>query len=84
VNGANEVNLMQLTFSAGAGGSLQIGEPRKIMHFQSRVILPQNNQFAYSPHPDGKRFLVNVRPIDASSEINVITNWQKLSGSAKP
>jgi Tol biopolymer transport system component len=84
VNGAVEVNLMQVTFSAGTGGSPQIGEPRKIMQFPSRVILPQNNLFAYSPHPDGKRFLVNVRSLDASSEINLITNWQKLSGSAKP
>jgi eukaryotic-like serine/threonine-protein kinase len=84
VNGAFEVNLMEVSFQAAASGVPEIGSPRKIMHFQSRVILPENNQFAYMPHPDGKRFLVNMRVSDAKPEINVITNWLKLTSPGKP
>jgi hypothetical protein len=78
------VNLMEMMFQVGVKAAPQLGVPKKIMSFQSRVILPQNNQFAYSLHPDGKRFLVNIRPSDANPEINVITNWQKLAVSGKP
>ncbi len=83
VNGAFEVNLMEVSFEAATGGAPGIGTPRKIMHFQSRVIQPRNNQFAYIPHPDGKRFLVNLGASDAAPEINVITNWRKLAAARK-
>ena len=83
LNGAFEVNLMEVSFQIAAGGAPTIGSPRKIMHFPSRVILPQNNQFAYIPHPDGKRFLVNLRASDGNPEINVITNWRKLGAARK-
>jgi hypothetical protein len=40
--------------------------------------------FQYSPHPDGKRFLINVNTVPPNPEIGVITNWQRLaSGSGK-
>ena len=83
VNGANEVILMEVTIKAVLGGILQFSSPTKIVNFQSRIMLPQNSQFAYSPHPDGKRFLVNVREADASPEIHVITHWQSLAVSGK-
>ena len=84
VNGGNEVNLMGVTIRAVAGGTLRFSAPEKIANFRSRVLFPYNNQFAYSPHPDGKRFLVNVRDSDGSPEVNVITNWQSLANSGKP
>ena len=84
VNGGNEMNLMETRIEPIVGGTLQFSAPKKIAHFRSRVMLPQNNQFAYSPHPDGKRFLVNVRESDGSPEVNVITNWQRLASSGKP
>ena len=84
VNGGNEMNLMETRIEPIVGGTLQFSAPKKIANFRSRVILPQNNQFAYSPHPDGKRFLVNVRESDGSPEVNVITNWQRVARSGKP
>ena len=84
VNGGNEMNLMETRIEPIVGGTLQFSAPKKIANFRSRVVLPQNNQFAYSPHPDGKRFLINVRESDGSPEVNVITNWQRLVSSGKP
>ncbi len=83
VNGANEVNLMSVTFQESPGGAPQLGPPVKLFSFQSRVMFPRNNQFSYASHPDGKRFLLNVRPSSTSTEVNVITNWQSLGRSAK-
>ncbi len=84
VNGGNEMNLMVSRIEPIVGGTLQFSAPKKIANFRSRVILPQNNQFAYSPHPDGKRFLVDVRESDGSPEVNVITNWQRLARLGRP
>jgi Tol biopolymer transport system component len=84
VNGGSEMNLVETRMEPIAGGTLQFSAPKKIANFRSRVILPQNNQFAYSPHPHGKRFLVNVRESDGSPEVNVITNWHRLASSGKP
>jgi len=84
VNGGNEMNLMETRIEPIVDGAPQFSAPKKIGNFRSRVILPQNNQFAYSPHPDGKRFLVNLRALDGNPEINVITNWQRLPGPGRP
>ena len=81
---SNGSNLMEVVIRAAVGGTPQFDTPRKIMTFRGRSIVPQNNSFAYSPHPDGKRFLVNVIATDAAPEINVITNWQGLAGTRKP
>jgi hypothetical protein len=33
--------------------------------------------FSYSPHPDGKRVLVNSLIDEGEPTINLITNWHK-------
>ena len=44
------------------------------------TIVAQSNAFSYSPHPDGKRFLVNALAEDEQPVVNVITNWHKAVG----
>jgi hypothetical protein len=51
--------------------------PTKLFDVRAGLIVAQSNTFAYSPHPDGKRFLVNALAEDEQPVVNVITNWQK-------
>jgi serine/threonine protein kinase len=78
--------LMAVAIHPDASGSLQLGTPDKLFEFQSSIgYVPQLNLFSYSPHLNGRRFLVMV---DANAEaapvINVITNWQKLNAERSP
>ena len=42
----------------------------------------QSNLWAYSPHPDGQRFLVNRVTAGGEPSVVVITNWQRAASSA--
>ena len=53
VNGGNEMNLMETRMEPIVAGALQFSAPKKIANFRSRVIVPQNNQFAYES-PSGR------------------------------
>ena len=70
--------MMSVSVQATPEGSLQLGTPRQITEFETRSILPQNNIFQYSPHRDGKQFLVYINASDLTPALNVITNWQQL------
>jgi serine/threonine protein kinase len=74
--GVPDTRLLAVTIQPDARGGLRIGTPQKLFDFRGLGIVPQNNAFAYSPHPDGKRFLVNVQTETAEPSINIITNWQ--------
>jgi WD40 repeat protein len=74
--GAPDTRLLAVTIQLDARGGLRIGTPQRLFDFRGLGIVPQNNAFAYSPHPDGKRFLVNVQADIAEPGINIITNWQ--------
>jgi eukaryotic-like serine/threonine-protein kinase len=82
--GLDSAALTAVQFQAGASGPPQIGAARKILEFPTLGFVPEANVFQYSPHPDGKRFLVNVNTAPPKPEIGVITNWQRLaSGSGR-
>jgi serine/threonine protein kinase len=70
--------LMAVTFQDAGGAAPRIGEAQKLLEFPAYTFVPQFNMFSYSPHPDGKRFLVNVFAAEGKREIEVITNWEKL------
>ena len=74
---AGRTTLMAATVDADGRGGLRIGSPQKL--FDARVLpyVPQGNTFSYSPHPDRRRFLVNVLGETGEPTVNVITNWQK-------
>jgi serine/threonine protein kinase len=78
--------LMAVAIHPDASSGLQLGTPDKLFEFQNSIGYTQQlNLFSYSPHPDGRRFLVMV---DANAEtapvISVITNWKKLNGDRVP
>ena len=75
--GANSVALQAATVEADGRGGLRIGTPQKLFDFRARNSVPQNNVFTYSPHPDGRRFLVNALAEDDEPTISVITHWQQ-------
>jgi Tol biopolymer transport system component len=78
----NVAALNVVPFQAAAAGPPRLGAAQKIVEFQARTFVPQGNAFAYSPHPDGKRFLVNVN-VESRPELDVITNWQKLAEGSR-
>jgi len=70
------VGLMAVAVKAD-GSSLQLSAPSRLFEFQALIAVSSQNVFAYSPHPDGKRFLVSVQEA-GNPAVNVITNWRKL------
>ena len=75
--------LMAATVDADGRGGLRIGSPQKLFEVRATSIVPQQNIFAYSPHPDRQRFLVNELVETGEPTVNVITNWQKSVAGAK-
>jgi len=71
------VVLMAATVDADGRGGLRIGPPQKLFLVRATATVPQSNIFAYSPHPDRQRFLVNQLVEIGEPTVNVITNWQK-------
>jgi Tol biopolymer transport system component len=71
------VTLMAATVDADGRSGLRIGPPQKMFEVRATSTVPQNNIFAYSPHPDRQRFLVNELVETGEPTVNVITNWQK-------
>ena len=51
------------------------GAPRSLFEIQSLTTVAQQNQFLYSPAPDGQRFLINVYAAEAQPSLEVILNW---------
>ena len=56
---------------------LRTGVPRELFKAPVASVLAQLNVWSYSPHPDGKRFLVNALTETEEPTVNVITNWQR-------
>ena len=71
--------LMAATVDADGRGGLHTGPPQKMFPVRATSTVPQQNIFAYSPHPDRQRFLVNQLVETGEPTINVITNWQKAA-----
>ena len=74
---------MAATVDADGRGGLHAGAPQKMFAVRATSTVVQNNVFAYSPHPDRQRFLVNQLVETGEPTVNVITNWQKSVASAK-
>jgi hypothetical protein len=47
-----------------------------LFEVRATSTVPQQNIFAYSPRPDGQRFLVNQLVETGEPTVNVITHWQ--------
>jgi Tol biopolymer transport system component len=71
------VTLMAVAVDADGRGGLTIGSPKALFPLRAPINFAANDVWSYSPHPDGKRFLVNALVEAGEPTINVITNWQK-------
>jgi Tol biopolymer transport system component/predicted Ser/Thr protein kinase len=80
---AAQVMLMAAMVDADGRGGLRIGPPQKMFAVRATATVVQSNIFAYSPHPDRQRFLVNALVETGEPTVNVITNWQKSVAGAK-
>jgi Tol biopolymer transport system component len=79
---SGRVILMASTVDADGRGGLRIGSPQRLFEVRATSSVPQQNIFAYSPHPDGQRFLVNALVETGDPTVNVITNWQGAAPQA--
>jgi Tol biopolymer transport system component len=70
--------LMAVSVQSRPGGLLQAGVPKALFEVQTRFIIPEANQFIYSPSTDGQRFLMKILPDATLPTLNVITNWDEL------
>jgi hypothetical protein len=69
---------MAVSVQSRPGGLLQAGVPKALFEVQTRFIIPEANQFIYSPSTDGQRFLMKILPDATLPTLNVITNWDEL------
>jgi hypothetical protein len=73
---APDRKLMAVDIRATAA-TFEFGSPRPLFESRSDVLPTNPNAYGYAPSPDGKKFLLLVRP-DASGEpppLSVVVNW---------
>jgi hypothetical protein len=73
--GPERIALLAATVVPNGRGELQTGTPQRLFDVAAQTRVPTSNIFAYSPHPDGQRFLVNALANPGDQTVNVITNW---------
>jgi Tol biopolymer transport system component len=78
LTGTGPVRLMAVAVEPdGRGGLRPFGPPQRLFELRIPMNLAAANRWSYSPHPDGKRFLVNALVEGGQPALNIITNWQK-------
>jgi Tol biopolymer transport system component len=63
-------------------GGLRVGKQEQLFDFQALSFVPELNNWLYSPHPDGQRFLVSANAEKETPAINVITNWRNAAAAS--
>lgn len=66
---------MSVTIGTGTNPA---GPPKALFEFRSAFITASANVFAFSPSPDGQRFLVDAFATDAQPTLEVITIYEGL------
>ena len=79
LTGTGPVRLMAAAVGPDGQGGLRIGPPQRLLELRIPMNLAAANRWSYSPHPDGKRFLVNALAEGGEPAVNIITNWQKAA-----
>ncbi len=75
-----QLSVLAVGVAPDGRGGLRTGRPQRLFAVPGvGLIQPQANGFAYSPHPDGQRFLVNARTDVREPTVSVVTNWQKAA-----
>jgi DNA-binding winged helix-turn-helix (wHTH) protein/Tol biopolymer transport system component len=66
------MGVMAVTVHRSAHGAPQFSAPHKLFEYRGIGTVIQRNAFAYTSHPDGQRFLVNMDADTVTPELNVI------------
>jgi hypothetical protein len=72
-----QITIWAASIAPEGGAGLRIGTPQKLFDARAMTMVVQSNVWAYSPHPDGQRFLVNALTETDDPTVNVITHWQQ-------
>jgi hypothetical protein len=66
-----------MAVTIGPGATPTIGVPKELFAFNGYTYVTQVNTFAYSPSPDGQRFVIRAFATEAQPTLDVLLNWQK-------
>ena len=72
-----EITIWAASIESIGSAEVRIGTPQKVLDARASTQVLQSNFWAYSPHPDGQRFLINTLTETSEPTVNVITNWQQ-------
>ena len=78
-----QLSVLAVGVAPDGRGGLRTSRPQRLFAVPALLVQPQANAFAYSPHPDGQRFLVNALTDVREPTVNVVTNWQKAAAGWK-
>jgi serine/threonine protein kinase len=77
LTGTGPVRLMAVVVEPDGQGKLRLLSPQRLFELRIPMNLAAVNRWSYSPHPNGKRFLVNALVEGGEPVVNIVTNWQK-------
>ncbi len=75
--------LMAAAVKAAGREAVRVATPERLFELHASPVVPQRNSFAYSPYPDGQRFLVNTLVESSQAIVNVLTNWQNAAAEGR-
>jgi hypothetical protein len=83
------LNLGRATFLSASidpdgRGGLRIGTPQKLFELSGGGYTPERNILSYSPHPDGRRLMIDAFAQESRPTINVVTHWQRAVAGRTP
>jgi Tol biopolymer transport system component len=79
LTGPGPVTLMAVAVEPDGQVGLRLRLLPRLFELRIPMNLAAFNRWSYSPHPDGKRFLVNALVEGGEPVVNIITNWQKAA-----
>jgi Tol biopolymer transport system component len=79
-----QITIWAASIASDGGVGLRIGAPQRVLDARAGTAVVQGNIWAYSPHPDGKRFLINALTEADNPTVNVVTHWQQGVGANAP
>jgi Tol biopolymer transport system component len=79
LTGTGPVWLMAVAVEPDGQDGLRLRLLPRLFELRIPMNLAMANRWSYSPHPDGRRFLVNALVEGGEPVVNIITNWQKAA-----
>jgi eukaryotic-like serine/threonine-protein kinase len=77
--GNRQFTVWNVSIEPDGRGALHVGALQKLFDTRATMAVSEADAWTFSPHPDGRRFLVNALEESGPSLVNVITDWRSSS-----